>query len=750
MFREPQPVYPSGSFEVIRLKLSRSFACITIVITLFVIILIQPVSAAGVMESPPGYQVPGIASAINPALHDAGTGSGTLASNPVLKDTRKTIPGMQTPVGAGAASRTLLERTRNVSFPFISSLVLFAVIAGISAVLILFARRRFPAEPGYQQPGGTPYSNFLAAGAYILLGSMLAVLSILVMTALMATASGSVIVTGGKVFCALCFYLSVSSFFQAQSILHSESFPAITSIHGALAAFAIVCFVLLVIDTPERRGITLFSLIVVLAASAGLPLWQNRRHQQPQPSFSAVVVRKPEPQPVRPSVTLISPVGSGRESPGREQTDQSSAGPVSGFPPGLKSKYYDVSYVGSGGFAMVFSATRKTDGEKVAIKIPISHNEATGKSFLNEIRVWETLHHPNIVRVTAVNILPVPYVEMEFVPSSLEAIQKPVPLAQALKIIIQVADALSYAHRLGIVHRDIKPHNILLTSDLTPKLTDWGMSKDLFGDANKKSSVVGYSMDYAAPEQLSPVEFGKTDQRTDIFQLGVVFYELVTGSMPFGENNIVDTGDAILHKTPVIPSERNPEAAAVDGIILKCLEKEPSKRFQSATGIRDALSLVEAGKLPVEYSVFSLSGLVTRVLESGDYAMMADIVTEVPHDLLVEGDSDKLATVLSTLVSNAVRYSKPPRKIRVTYRSSPDDGYHHLAVQDNGTGITDARLDSIFKMSGVPVQDDTNGVSLSIAKKYVQMHGGYISVDSIANIGSTFTVHIPKNPQKPG
>ena len=259
------------------------------------------------------------------------------------------------------------------------------------------------------------------------------------------------------------------------------------------------------------------------------------------------------------------------------------------FPRELEIKYTEIEYVGRGGIAWVFSARRKTDGQKVAVKIPISFDEMTGRSFLNEIKAWETLRHPNIVEVTAVNILPVPYVEMEFVPGSLEAIPKPVPVWKAVHIVKGIADALSYAHTHGFIHRDIKPHNILVTGDLVPKITDWGMSKVLAAEV-KHSSIAGFSLSYAAPEQVSPSEFGRTDERTDIYQLGVVFYELVTGSIPFGGESIVEVGNAILRDTPVYPSEYNPDAAAVEKIILKCLEKDPAKRYQSAAEVLDALS----------------------------------------------------------------------------------------------------------------------------------------------------------------
>jgi serine/threonine protein kinase len=258
------------------------------------------------------------------------------------------------------------------------------------------------------------------------------------------------------------------------------------------------------------------------------------------------------------------------------------------FPRELENKYTEITFVGRGGIAWVFSAIRKTDGIKVAVKIPISFDEITGKCFLNEIAAWETLRHENIVEVTAVNILPVPYVEMEFVPGSLEALDKPLPVWKAVHLITLVVDGLRYAHEHGFIHRDLKPHNILLTDDVVPKITDWGMSKVLAAEV-KKSSVAGFSLSYAAPEQVSPSEFGRTDERTDIYQLGVVFYELVTGSIPFGGESIVEVGNAILRESPTPPSEYNPDALAVEKIILKCLEKNPANRYQSAAELHDAL-----------------------------------------------------------------------------------------------------------------------------------------------------------------
>jgi hypothetical protein len=307
-----------------------------------------------------------------------------------------------------------------------------------------------------------------------------------------------------------------------------------------------------------------------------------------KPARATVIVR-PSRSPATTPVTVTSLPKESTEESTEEVYYPSISDQKYYFPRELENKYTDIGFVGRGGVAWVFSAIRKTDGLNVAVKIPISFDEMTGRSFLNEIKAWETLRHENIVEVLGVNILPVPYVEMEFVPSSLEDLEKPLPVWMAVHIIRGVADGLRYAHEHGFIHRDIKPHNILLDEDCVPKITDWGMSKVLAADV-KKSSIAGFSLSYAAPEQVSPSEFGRTDKRTDIYQLGVVFYEMVTGSIPFGGESIVEVGNAILREEPLPPSEYNPDAAAVEKIICRCLEKDPANRYQSAAELLDALS----------------------------------------------------------------------------------------------------------------------------------------------------------------
>jgi formylglycine-generating enzyme required for sulfatase activity/serine/threonine protein kinase len=258
------------------------------------------------------------------------------------------------------------------------------------------------------------------------------------------------------------------------------------------------------------------------------------------------------------------------------------------FPNELKHLYDNTEFIGSGGFARVFKARRK-DGRVVAVKIPLSLDEATGKSFLREITSWQRLSHKNIVSLFDANILPIPYLEQEYCDGwSLESLKKPLEITKACEIVFDIAEGLNYAHKQGIVHRDLKPQNILLTKDNVPKITDWGMSRVIA--ESRSSTQHGYTPAYASPEQVSPKKFGKPDERTDIYQLGVIFYNLLTGELPFKGDDIVEISSAIVNEKPIAPSELNPETKKVEHIVRKCLSKNKEGRYQSVEELQKELS----------------------------------------------------------------------------------------------------------------------------------------------------------------
>ena len=165
------------------------------------------------------------------------------------------------------------------------------------------------------------------------------------------------------------------------------------------------------------------------------------------------------------------------------------------------------------------------------------------------------------------------------------------------------------------------------------------------------------------------------------------------------------------------------------------------------------LSVLESGKLRLSYSKFPLSMLLKSVVDTSGYCSKADITIDIPDNLIIIADMDRLFGVFDSLLSNAINFSSPPRKVTIMYRSEDNDNCHHIAVTDNGTGISESAFSSIFEpfqladAAKLSRRYDRIGLSLSIAKKIMLMHGGDITVESILNSGSTFTLHLPKEGQ---
>ena len=268
----------------------------------------------------------------------------------------------------------------------------------------------------------------------------------------------------------------------------------------------------------------------------------------------------------------------------------SSSGPAVLFPPSLEKRFLRPEFIGEGGLARVFRAQNAKTGMTVAVKVPVRYDEVTGTHFTRDIVFWQGLEHENIIRILSSNILPVPYIEMEYAPSSLAAIRLPLPEEQAVRILLGIARGLAYAHEKGIVHRDIKPENILLTADGIPKITDWGLGKAI-GDT-RQSSMIGFSPAYAAPEQIAPHRFGRPGPATDIYQLGMLLCEMLTGAPAFRGEGLHDLNTAILENTPDILRRNGRHENDLGKIILRCLAKKPEDRYASvADMIRDLESM---------------------------------------------------------------------------------------------------------------------------------------------------------------
>jgi serine/threonine protein kinase len=275
-------------------------------------------------------------------------------------------------------------------------------------------------------------------------------------------------------------------------------------------------------------------------------------------------------------------------------------------------RYHILEQLGEGGMAVVYKAYDTHLDRPVAVKVILpgfEHSEKFLKRFEREARALAKLFHPNIVRVLDYgqhNGLP--YLVMEYLPGgTLKKKQgQPLPWQEAARLLAPVARALAYAHQQGILHRDVKPSNILITQSGEPMLSDFGLAKILesqdVADITGSTGVVGTPA-YMAPEQITG---NKVDQRVDIYALGIVFYELVTGRPPYR----ADTPAAVMIKAATEPLPRPTQFVPdlpdkVEQVILKALQKDVENRFQNMDELALALERFAADREPVSATISS-------------------------------------------------------------------------------------------------------------------------------------------------
>ena len=253
-------------------------------------------------------------------------------------------------------------------------------------------------------------------------------------------------------------------------------------------------------------------------------------------------------------------------------------------------RYEIVSEIGKGAMGTVYRANDPLLSRTVAIKTINMSEDPTEMAeyearFYQEARAAGGLNHPNIVTVYDIgNSGNIAYMAMELLAGrelkDLMAGGKKLPVAQAVDIAAQVAEGLAYAHEHGIVHRDIKPANIMVVRDGMAKITDFGIARMRQAELKTQTGIRLGSPRYMSPEQV----VGKrAEPRSDIFSLGVILYEMLTGEAPFLGNDINSMMFKIVNVNPPAPSTRSPEIPAVlDFIVAKTLAKAPDDRYLEA------------------------------------------------------------------------------------------------------------------------------------------------------------------------
>jgi len=264
-------------------------------------------------------------------------------------------------------------------------------------------------------------------------------------------------------------------------------------------------------------------------------------------------------------------------------------------------RYQMIEELGHGGMGKVYRAVDKKLNEEVAIKVikpEIARDKGTLERFQNELKVARKISHRNVGRMyELMEDRGIHFITMEYVPGedlrSFLHRSKRLTIGTAVDIAKDVCEGLTEAHRLGVVHRDLKPSNIIIDKDGNARIMDFGIARSL-----RTKSLTGEGVIIGTPEYMSPeqVEGKDVDLRSDIYSLGVILYEMITGRVPFeGETPL---SVAVRQKTEAAPDPRKSNAQVPDNLnqlVLKCLEKEKAKRYQTAAELHADLERIKQG-----------------------------------------------------------------------------------------------------------------------------------------------------------
>jgi serine/threonine-protein kinase len=354
--------------------------------------------------------------------------------------------------------------------------------------------------------------------------------------------------------------------------------------------------------------------------------------------------------------------------------------------------YQVVERIGAGGMGAVYKVRNLITDRVEAMKVLLPDlRQATdlAERFSREIKVHASLVHPNIAALhTAMRVEHQLLMLMEFVEGASVAErlrQGSMQVLESVSYICQVLSALSYAHERGIIHRDIKPANIMVTPQRTAKLMDFGIATTTrSGSLQNRLTAAGMalgSVHYMSPEQ---VKAGAPDARSDLYSLGVTFYEMLTGQCPIRGNSEYEIMAAHLAVAPLSPAELNPFLPpALSAIVLKSIEKRPDDRFQTAAEFRARLESLMSAGAPAVPQPAMVTGPRPEVPvraatpSSGTSVLSPSVLEATVKDLAVY-----IGPMAKIIVNRAARQAQSPKQLYEAVAaeiSSPVDRARFLA-----------------------------------------------------------------------
>ncbi len=311
-------------------------------------------------------------------------------------------------------------------------------------------------------------------------------------------------------------------------------------------------------------------------------------------------LRREAAAPASPTEPILP--GAARESAGPATTPYQVEGEPEPRPPSIPG-FDIVDVLGRGGMGVVYRARQHDLKRTVALKMILAgaHADRAARSrFRNEAQAIARLQHPNIVQVFAVGEHDgLPYFALEYCPGGSLARQlggTPLPPADAAGLAETLARAMHAAHQKGIVHRDLKPGNVLLAENGTPKISDFRLARIADDDGRTATGAVLGTPSYMAPEQATG-RVHEVGPATDVYALGAILYECLTGRPPFKAASTLDTALQVARGEPVPPRRLNPYVPVdLETVCLKCLETDPARRYRGAEALADDLGRFRRGE----------------------------------------------------------------------------------------------------------------------------------------------------------
>ncbi len=272
----------------------------------------------------------------------------------------------------------------------------------------------------------------------------------------------------------------------------------------------------------------------------------------------------------------------------------------------IADRYEVIEDLGAGGMGTVYKVFDKKINEKVALKLirpEIAFDATTVERFSNELKLARKVTHRNICRLYDMGEHgKLHFITMEYVSGQdlkrMIRMSRELSVGTSVAIARQICEGLAESHRLGVVHRDLKPQNIMIDNDGNVKIMDFGIARSLFSKGVTMTGVMVGTPDYMSPEQA---EASDVDLRTDIYALGIIMYEMVTGQVPFKGETPLSTAIKHREEIPRDPCELNAQVSDdLCAVILRCLEKKKENRYSSAASLLKDLTSIEQGIPTIE------------------------------------------------------------------------------------------------------------------------------------------------------